>query len=207
MLFVGLLYLSSRLKKDTRGTVDSLIAADIAVNMITGDHIHTAIAVAQDAGILLPFSPQTNRLYIVDEAGREGFDGATIIIDSSTDTVLETLTLETLLERAALCQSALFSCALDNIQRPSAPLVANDNVQIACTGRGLSSVLRNFPPLDAADPSPTPNPNPNRNLLIPPESAYRSLLRYARVFARTKPKDKKVRGGVRVGVRGRACRG
>ncbi|RYH04786.1 hypothetical protein EON65_46515, partial [archaeon] len=44
LLFTGLLYLSNILKEDTVHTIRSLHACKIHVNMITGDHIYTAIA-------------------------------------------------------------------------------------------------------------------------------------------------------------------
>ena len=53
LVFLGLLSLTSRLKDDTCETISHLKTADIHVNMITGDHVHTAIAVARDCGIIL----------------------------------------------------------------------------------------------------------------------------------------------------------
>jgi magnesium-transporting ATPase (P-type) len=64
LTFLGLLSLSSRLKDDTCPTVAHLKAADIHVNMITGDHIHTAIAVAKDCGIV----PSVDSPYLSDPA-------------------------------------------------------------------------------------------------------------------------------------------
>lgn len=52
LYFYGLVYLSSALKEDTKKTIHSLRNANIHVNMITGDHINTAIAVASDCGII-----------------------------------------------------------------------------------------------------------------------------------------------------------
>ena len=63
LVFLGLLSLTSLLKDDTCETIAHLKTADIHVNMITGDHVHTAIAVARDCGIILsvdsPYSTHT----------------------------------------------------------------------------------------------------------------------------------------------------
>jgi len=189
MLFLGLLCLSSRLKAATRSTIQALLAADIHTSMITGDHIHTAVAVAQQAGILLPYSATSNRLYIIDELGEPGDDNAqTVIIDAHSDRILPELKLEELLDLAAQCQTQLFSDTLQHMLRPSTHLQPNANVQIACTGRGLSSVLRRYPP----SPIPNPKVSPSVPQKRKPESPYTTLVRYASVFARTKPADKKI---------------
>lgn len=180
MLFLGLLCLSSRLKTSTKVTIKSLIAANVATSMITGDHIHTGIAVAQQAGILLESSELANKLYIVDESSEPGEPGAPIIIDSHTDNVIQGMELETLISSAARCQDTLYGEFLAHLSESPSHLTSNDNVQIACTGKGLASVLRNCPTV-----------NENDENGVPTESVYRSLIRYTRVFARTKPADKK----------------
>jgi magnesium-transporting ATPase (P-type) len=50
--FIGLLYLTNSLKKDTITTIKALREADICCNMITGDHINTAISIACDCGLI-----------------------------------------------------------------------------------------------------------------------------------------------------------
>jgi predicted P-type ATPase len=178
--FLGLLTLSSPLKTQTRSTIDQLNRADIHVNMITGDYIHTAIAVAVDCGILASASKNQNTLYIIDE--RES-DGATIIIDAATDQVCNSrvISLERLLDIAALTsilppaqiKDSTFSMKTRNQHDLSSSSSTNlipteGQLQLAVTGRGLISVHRNFKP-----------------------TTFNALVRYAKVFARTKPADKK----------------
>jgi magnesium-transporting ATPase (P-type) len=57
LCFYGLVYLSSALKGETKQTITSLRLANIHTNMITGDHINTAIAVAGDCGIIGKIHP------------------------------------------------------------------------------------------------------------------------------------------------------
>jgi cation-transporting P-type ATPase 13A2 len=56
MEFLGLVFLSNSLKKDTVSTIATLQEADMRVNMITGDHIFTAIAIARDCGLVRDFN-------------------------------------------------------------------------------------------------------------------------------------------------------
>ena len=51
-VFLGLVFLSNALKAETVSTIRALREADIKCNMITGDHIYTAIAIATDCGLL-----------------------------------------------------------------------------------------------------------------------------------------------------------
>jgi magnesium-transporting ATPase (P-type) len=59
--FGGIVCLVSNLKPDTRRTVSTLVNANIHVNMITGDHVHTAVAVAVDCGIIPSTTNSTPR--------------------------------------------------------------------------------------------------------------------------------------------------
>jgi len=52
--FAGLLSFENKLKSDSVDTINQLLGADIAVVMITGDNVHTAIAVGRKCGILDP---------------------------------------------------------------------------------------------------------------------------------------------------------
>jgi cation-transporting ATPase 13A2 len=84
--FLGLIYFQNKLKIDTwPRTINSLQQANIKVNMITGDHIFTAVAIAADCNILPKEADRA--LFIVDaaESGEvvitsEKFNSATTLI-------------------------------------------------------------------------------------------------------------------------------
>jgi len=170
--FIGLIFLTSKLKDAAKSTVSALTKADVGCSMITGDHIHTAIAIAEECGIFLKKLPD-DYLFIVDE---DDATGKTIIIDAITDKVVD-MRLEKMLDMASLsynpssipktcCESLLPIFQPDKstaIRTHAVPLV-----QIAITVKGLLSALRNYPPHVA-----------------------NSLIRYTRVFARMKPEHKK----------------
>jgi magnesium-transporting ATPase (P-type) len=166
----GLLFLTSKLKAAARSTIGTLTKADVACSMITGDHIHTAIAIAEECGILQ--KPMAGDLMlIVDE---EESTGKTVIIDAFHDKVLD-MRLEKILDMASIscnpssipynCCDSLFciTTKATEVRTHAVPLV-----QISITMRGLLSALRNYPP-----------------------HVVNSLIRYARVFARMKPEHKK----------------
>ena len=187
IIFLGLLFLSSKLKAETKSTIKALKNADIPTNMITGDHIHTAIAIATECGILVPVSQIKNKLYIIDE---EEKTGGTKIIESLTEKQVN-MKMETLLnyaaessmkydvssnEHASMTVATPFThnnTSSSNIEDQSdlsdaEEAAAKGQMQIAITGRGLISVRKNYP-----------------------SSIVTSIVRYCRVFARTKPADKK----------------
>jgi predicted P-type ATPase len=60
--FLGLVSMSNALKSDTYTTIETLKGAEIHCNMITGDHIHTAIAIAFKCGLLT----SRRRLFLID---------------------------------------------------------------------------------------------------------------------------------------------
>ena len=186
--FLGLLFLSSKLKDETKSTIRSLKNADIPTNMITGDHIHTAIAIATECGILVPVSPRYNTLYIIDE---DENTGATKIVESLTENKIN-MKMETLMNFAAESSMKYDTTLVEEHDNIAVATFANTNssynniedqaaisdvegastskgqIQIAITGRGLISVRRNYP-----------------------SSIVTDIVRYCRVFARTKPADKK----------------
>eukprot|EP01033_Poteriospumella_lacustris_P003949 gene3949-2808_t len=227
VVFVGLVYLSNQLKDSARRTIAVLHDAKIHTVMITGDHIFTAIAVAEECGILSPVTPAESmhtrstataaasaaaaahgggapiatkpsappsanpRLFIVDH---DPAVGRVVVIDAITERVVDGVSLSQLVYLAA--KTSLQEIKLDAAvavagasnsfaglsfaslssslsASASAPLVANESrvspmVQLAVTGRGLTAVRRAMPAL------------------------FPSLIRYAKVFARTKPMEKKL---------------
>lgn len=220
VVFVGLVYLSNQLKDSSRRTIAVLHDAKIHTVMITGDHIFTAIAVAEECGILSPVTPaesmhtrsgtaaaaqrgseaiasssstNNHRLFIVDH---DPVVGRVVVIDAITERIVDDVSLSQLVYLAAKTYlqeiqldtaagastsfaglsfaslSSSLSASL-SASSASAPLVANESrvspmVQLAVTGRGLTAVRRAMPAL------------------------FPSLIRYAKVFARTKPMEKKL---------------
>jgi cation-transporting ATPase 13A3/4/5 len=98
--FIGLVYLSSSLKKDTKSTNSTLQSASIYTKMITGDHIFTAIAVAIDCGLMIkpkatktilnvtpPSSPNEKQSIVSSRGSGSGSESASestvFIIDES----------------------------------------------------------------------------------------------------------------------------
>eukprot|EP00981_Chlorochromonas_danica_P013851 scaffold6925_cov248-Ochromonas_danica.AAC.13 len=224
--FAGLLYLSSALKQDTIRTMQALKSARIHTNMITGDHIHTAIAIAGQCHLVhsheLSESWHKTRksasqltksvhhlLYIIEE---DQHTGQTVIVDHATDQVVQ-LSLADVLALAAqslyrsvsktplgkqgisslsaLQQTSGPATSIDSIENPlfstspstAAPLASAQNasgsnrdavssrpsiVELAITGQGLQSLKRNYG-----------------------AGVVRAVVRFAKIFARMKPYDKK----------------
>ena len=170
--FLGLIYLSSKLKKDSVATIKELTHAGVHTNMITGDHINTAIAVAIDVGILRHYGASTNILYIIDEDERN--TGNLCITDAyNSDVVSDDLDLDSLMNLVSI--STLNECklrrqVLANLPKSTKSSQTFDGpIQLAITGKGLQLVLATYPK-NIAD----------------------SLVRHTQVFARTKPADKKL---------------
>jgi magnesium-transporting ATPase (P-type) len=64
-IFLGIVYFSNKLKSDTYPrTIQTLKNADIAVSMITGDHVQTAVAIAKECHII---DSETSLLPAVNE--------------------------------------------------------------------------------------------------------------------------------------------
>ncbi len=170
--FLGLIYLSSKLKAETVATIKELTTARIHTNMITGDHIHTAIAVAIDVGILKHYGASTNVLYIIDEDERNS--GSLCITDAySNEVISNDLDLDSLLNLMSI--STLDECKLRrqilyNLPKSTKSSQTFDGpIQLAVTGRGLQLILAKYP-----------------------KNVVDSLVRHTQVFARTKPADKKL---------------
>lgn len=179
--FYGLLCLSCGLKPNTKATIDLLNNANIRTNVITGDHIYTAIAVATDCNILFQSSQHCNPLYIIDQHEKTG---RPVILEAVTGK-FSSLTLNTLLDLTALSSlqdpaivvaddSSLQSSkqiSVDSTASSQSTLTSNrfqGRIQLAVTGNGLQAVQKYH----------------SKEILF-------YLIRTAKVFARTKPSDKK----------------
>jgi magnesium-transporting ATPase (P-type) len=98
-IFLGLIFLSNALKAETLSTINALRGADIKCNMITGDHIHTAIAIATDCGLLV----EDQEVFIIDASpatataggatgGATGGSGLTVSIAATGELVTTNVT-------------------------------------------------------------------------------------------------------------------
>jgi len=179
--FYGLLFFSSKLKTATVSTIQSLHSADISVKMITGDHIHTGIAVAMECKII-DSNPKYKNI-IVDED--EKSDSFIKIIDAMDDSPIH-LSLDELLDYLSLgdgdSKGESDTKAINPLQQQqqqgkigggggnSASKIFNGShlIQMSVTGKALQAVRTHHS-----------------------ASNFSSLVRYGRVFARTKPLDKK----------------
>lgn len=81
-IFLGLVFLSNALKAETLSTINALRNANIKCNMITGDHIHTAIAIATDCGLLV----EGQEVYIIDTAS-DSVSGLNVTVAATGDIV------------------------------------------------------------------------------------------------------------------------
>lgn len=86
-IFLGLIFLSNALKADTLSTINALRGADIKCNMITGDHIHTAIAIATDCGLLV----EDQEVFIID-AATDSVSGLSVSIAATGEVVTTNIT-------------------------------------------------------------------------------------------------------------------
>jgi magnesium-transporting ATPase (P-type) len=159
-IFLGLIFLSNALKAETLSTINSLRNANIKCNMITGDHIHTAIAIATDCGLLVDHQ----EVFIID-AANDTTSGLTVTVASTGDFVTNNV-LDFINNKSHGAQSPLHPS-------PNAPLgPGNDrsqahlHTQIAITGQGLEVVK-------------------SRHSFM-----MKLVLESTQVFARMKPSDK-----------------
>ena len=123
--YVGFVYFSSKLKKGTKEMFETFRNAKVMSNMITGDHIYTAIAVATECGLL----QKKRTLRVVDDRGL----GRPVVADGETDVLIQgDDPLGDMLK------------TYDSAKDSDIPL------QIAITGRGLVAlqITRNFQQID-----------------------------------------------------------
>ena len=117
--FLGLVYFSNKLKTDTYPlTIQSLRDANVRVNMITGDHFHTAIAISRECNIL----SKKSSLYVVhcDESSAKT-KGEVQIINVENDMQENEMTLQQLVD-------LYYSCRNGNTE---------SHVELVVTGAGL----------------------------------------------------------------------
>lgn len=133
--FLGLLYFSNKLKKDTfPATIQNLLDAKVAVNMITGDHFHTAAAIAYDCSILSRAAP----VYLIDGV-HNGIKLVPTIIDVATEKPIENMSLEGLVD-------SFYSNTAVAVMDSNATLPSNQ-IQLVFTGVGFQAVQSSCPEL------------------------------------------------------------
>lgn len=228
--FAGMLYLSSSLKEDTTRTIQTLKHARIHTNMITGDHIHTAIAIGGQCKLVhnhelssdnlhrkrnstRSVEPAVHMLYIIDEDEQTGHVS---VIDHATDEPVQ-LSLPEVLSLAA--QSLFRSVSKRRTDRQSLfsfTTTKSEALQHQQPVRSVDSVEnplfhqqqqnpsepRPLPPLEAAVSEPSILRQPIVELAITGKGLQalkrnygsgmvRAVVRFAKIFARMKPYDKK----------------
>lgn len=183
--FLGLVYFSNQLKKDTfPKTISGLQNANVAVNMITGDHVHTAAAISESCGIL---SADRGPIYLVDmvsvPAGDQQQFLELAIIDAKSEQRVHDLSLATLIARcgnnhhlqqnasqvstAVVIEKASLSTDIETASGRMKGLNNDQMAQLVVTGAAFRLISEQQP-----------------DLLAP-------LCRATAVFARMKPADKK----------------
>jgi magnesium-transporting ATPase (P-type) len=130
--FLGLVFLSNALKEDTVRTIAGLQRADIAANMITGDHIYTAIAIAGDCGLITTVDTP---IYIIDSD--PNITESKLQISTFEDGEILPLTLDQLMTRARDVHKEVHThSGLPRRSSTGKP----PTCQVAITGRGLDTV-------------------------------------------------------------------
>eukprot|EP00607_Mallomonas_marina_P004404 CAMPEP_0182436944 /NCGR_PEP_ID=MMETSP1167-20130531/84585_1 /TAXON_ID=2988 /ORGANISM="Mallomonas Sp, Strain CCMP3275" /LENGTH=623 /DNA_ID=CAMNT_0024629661 /DNA_START=613 /DNA_END=2484 /DNA_ORIENTATION=- len=158
--YLGLAFLSSRLKNDTKSTMETLHKANIYTNMITGDHVFTAVAVARDCGLVI----ETKKIFIIDtdpitnELQVHSSDGNIALI---SDICMDA---NTVIDVEASCELTV-GMLIHHLTEGNIQFV---DTQLAMTGLGLQRLKELW------------------------GTSVASLVRKCQVFARMKPKDKKM---------------
>lgn len=165
--FLGLVSLRNNLKIETCSTIESLSRAFIRTKMITGDHIFTGIAVATECKIIERGLP----VIVVDADN----SGKVILIDGQSEDVIATMTLSGILGHMETSTMNTKLTVVNPIVDPTNTMVASlpidvsslGRIELAVSGQGLKAVRQTQP-----------------HLLC-------GLIKHCKVFARTKPQDKK----------------
>jgi predicted P-type ATPase len=151
---LGFVFLSNALKKDTVATIKTLSEANISCTMITGDHVHTAIAIGTDC----QFYSEGEDVNIIDED--EHSATGLQVTSMLTGRVISynlgdfLLALRNLKEQSQTCTSISPFHETKRVESDSteaspsvlAPLAdcAPQSLQVALTGKGLEVIKRRY---------------------------------------------------------------
>ena len=114
LYFAGLLSLTNRLHADSVNTVKTLREANIAVKMITGDHINTAVTTARACGILREELTSNSGAKRTPAAGGKSPDASTVfLIDGSKDGTVSITNADTGAEVTAPLESLIEEATMD----------------------------------------------------------------------------------------------
>ena len=169
--YLCLISLKNSLKADTCWTIETLTKASLRCKMITGDHVYTGIAIAQDCGILR----KSTRIVVVEE---DKLSLLPVLMDGETEEVIPAMSIKDLLSKldgyddvgnpllSAASQStgSKYEFSESDVAKRAS---SQDFIEIAMSGRGLVSVREHMP------------------------EYLHGLIKHCKVFARTKPYDKK----------------
>eukprot|EP01041_Mallomonas_annulata_P008208 gene8208-16880_t len=166
-----LAFLSSKLKNDTKRTMEKLHAANIYTNMITGDHVYTAVAVAKDCGLIL----DKKKLFIID-----------------LNTMTNDIQIQTIDGNIALCSDLM------NIRTKPVDIESCNELNISLLAQYLTNKLNNNNDSNNDNEEDTEEiqlaitGQALQQLIDLWSSFVPILMRNCQVFARMKPKDKKM---------------
>jgi predicted P-type ATPase len=162
---LGFVFLSNALKKDTVMTIKTLTEANISCTMITGDHVHTAIAIGTDC----QFYSEGVDVNIIDED--ENSATGLVVTSMLTGRVVSynlsdfLFALRNLKEHNGVSRTELSPLHL-TVGAATGADCAPQSLQVALTGRGLEVIKRRY--------------SDDLNL----------VLHLTQIYARMKPSDK-----------------
>lgn len=137
VLFLGLVYFSNKLKPDTfPATIQGLRQAKIHVNMITGDHFHTAAAISKDCDILSKDVP----MLLID---RDPTSELPIIVNPATEKPVTDVTIAQLVENYHANVSKAVPKSED-VETGSAAILEG-KFQIVISGVGFEAIQKHCP--------------------------------------------------------------
>jgi cation-transporting ATPase 13A2 len=196
MIFLGLVYFSNNLKKDTHpATVGALKDAKIHVAMITGDYFSTALAISAKCLVVDPEKPLLLIDAFIPDGSNDDSKSEICIKNPATDEIIPHLTIEFLEEKyypllrindtsVNYRNGAFETTSWANhwkrvFRKREKPAVVGDletgsgknrdrDMQILMTGDGYKVLREKYP-----------------------DDVYEAIVRMTSVFARMKPADKK----------------